>query len=690
MRFFITASAIVCALLLLIAPAANAATPAQALPDPAGDWDRIQQAGKLVIGTSADYPPFEFYNSNFELDGFDIALAEALGEALGLEVEFNDYGFDGLLDQVQLGNVDLAIAAISVTPERRERVDFTNLYYVGNSAVIAGTAFTQTITSAADMTGLTVGVQLGTTYQAWAQQNLVDTGYIPQANLVTYSSVTRMFTDLRTGKLDVGLIGKLTAETAVRGRNLKLVGEGLSSQQFAIAVPKGSSLLEPLNEALLAIETDGRFAALSELYLAETPAPDAPTAGGATVIALPTATPVPAQAVPTPTPAAPVCLNSMKWIADLNLDDKNMTAPPILVPGQDFTKGWRVQNDGTCAWPADFELAFTNGNRIEAAMGGSSVKLGRSVQPGEQIDINVNLRAPQSYGVFQGFWRIHDQRGQSFGETVWVGVQVPDPNPPAVVVTPPPATLNPNLRADAAYIAASQCTTLRWEIDNVRSVFLIDGGNQQGVAGHDARSVCPGATTTYTLRVVGNDGATHDFPITVNVSGSAGYSINFWTDRDAIDAGQCTTLRWDVRNVQAVYLDGEGVAGVSQREVCPGDTKTYNLSVTKSDGGQESRQVTVRVNNAQPQQSAARIQRFGVDRNMVFIGECITLEWRTDDAEGVGLLRNGSDILQAGPGNGNYEDCSAPVGVNEYDLIAYNRAGRETRALTVTVQDAGD
>jgi polar amino acid transport system substrate-binding protein len=687
MRLSIAASAIVCALVLLFASlAANAAPSAQVVPNPPGDWDRIRDAGKLVIGTSADYPPFEFYNSNFEMDGFDIALARALGKELGLEVEFNDYGFDGLLDQVQLGNVDLAIAAISVTPERSERVDFTNFYYVGSSAVVAGPTFTRTIASAADMAGLTVGVQRGTTYQAWAQQNLVDTGYIPQANLVTYLSVPRMFTDLRTGKLDVALMGKLTAESAVRGRNLKLVGEGLSAQQFAIAVPKGSSLLEPLNAALLAIESDGRFAALSEMYLSETPAPDAPTAGGATVIALPTPTPAAVQ----PAVVAPACLNSMKWIADLNLDDQNMTAPPILVPGQDFTKGWRVLNDGTCAWPADFELAFTNGNRIESAMGGSSVKLGRSVQPGEQIDINVNLRAPQTYGIFQGFWQMHDPRGQSFGETVWVGVQVPDPNPPVIVTTPPPATINPNLRADNAYIAAGQCTTLRWEIDNVRSVFLIDGGNQQGVAGHDARSVCPGATATYTLRVVGNDGASHDFPITVNVSGSAGYSINFWTDRDSIDAGQCTTLRWDVRNVQAVYLDGEGVAGVSQREVCPGDTKSYNLSVTKTDGGQDSRQVAVRVNNAQPQQSAARIQRFDVDRNMVFIGECITVEWRTDDAEGVGLMRNGDDILQAGPGNGDYEDCNASVGVNEYDLIAYNRAGRDTRALTVTVQDAGD
>ena len=190
--------------------------------------------------------------------------------------------------------------------------------------------------------------------------------------------------------------------------------------------------------------------------------------------------------------------------------------------------------------------------------------------------------------------------------------------------------------------------------------------------------------------MTGNDGATHEFPITITVAGNGGYSVNFWVDRETIDAGQCTTLRWDVRNVQAVFLDGEGVAGVSQREVCPGEARDYNLTVTRNDGGQEGRQVRIQVNNAQPQQPSARIRRFDVDRNMVFIGECFTIEWRTDDAEGVGLLRNGDEILQAGPGNGSYEDCNAPVGVNEYDLIAYNRTGRETHALSVVVQDAGD
>ncbi len=89
-----------------------------------------------MVGTSADYPPFAFYDDKFQLDGFDIALMKAIGEKLGVEVEFNDFAFDGLGNALQLGQIDAAIAAISVTPERQELVDFSDVYYVGADALL--------------------------------------------------------------------------------------------------------------------------------------------------------------------------------------------------------------------------------------------------------------------------------------------------------------------------------------------------------------------------------------------------------------------------------------------------------------------------------------------------------------------------------------------------------------------------
>jgi len=107
------------------APAAGAASQ--------GDWEKIKAAGKMVVGTSADYPPFEYYDSNFKLDGFDIALMQELGKQLGVKVQFRDMAFDGLSDALQLGQIDVAMAAMSVTPDREAIVDFSDVYYVART-----------------------------------------------------------------------------------------------------------------------------------------------------------------------------------------------------------------------------------------------------------------------------------------------------------------------------------------------------------------------------------------------------------------------------------------------------------------------------------------------------------------------------------------------------------------------------
>ena len=282
------------AVLVLVVAAALAlpafASPApQAAPPLSGDddWARVKQAGTLVVGTAADYEPFEFYSSNYQLDGFDIALMKELGKRLGVAVVFNDFAFDGLIDALRLDQVDAAIAAISVTPDRRQIVDFTNLYYIGEDAALASTAYKGTVRSATDLAGKTIGVQRGTTYQAWVQQNLVDEGLTVQEDLVTFQDVSSMIRDLRNGQIDVALLGKLPAQQiARRFTDLKVVGESFNRQQYAIATRQGSTLIDEFNEALLQTQKDGTFAELAAQYL------------GVQAIGLPQAGEQPAQPTP--------------------------------------------------------------------------------------------------------------------------------------------------------------------------------------------------------------------------------------------------------------------------------------------------------------------------------------------------------------------------------------------------------
>lgn len=589
-------------------------------PDPADDWTRVREAGTLVVGTSADYEPFEFYNSNFALDGFDIALMRELGKRMGVEVQFKDFAFDGLLDALRLGQVDAAISAITVTPERKSIVDFSNLYYVGNDVALVSQSFTGTIKTVADLAGLDIGVERGTTYESWVQQKVIDAGLSNQDALHSYGDTNQIIRDLRNGTLDVALMGELPARQFIRrAPDLKIAGQTFNTQEFAVAARTGSSLVSQFNKALLAMQSDGTFAELVKTYLQVTPddvtpsGPDAEVNNEATPALIPTATAAAKPAATpaaTPTPAPPACIDGMAFIADLNYDDQNMAAPPVLKAGQAFVKSWRVQNTGTCTWTPDYAVAYVNGNRPEARMNGSTVLLGRNVEPGEVLDLSVSLVAPQSYGTFQGFWQMRDAGGGYFGQVMWVGIQVPDPNPPVPPAPPappappvppaPPAPPapggGPNLRADSNYVNIGQCTTIRWDVDGVQAIYFFDGGNQFGVGGHDSRTVCPSTTTTYTLRVIQSNGAASDYPITINVNGGGGgYYIDFWADRKEINRGECTTLHWEVQGVQAVYLNDQGVVGVGTQQVCPKESKTYRLKVVKMDGGVETREIKVRV-----------------------------------------------------------------------------------------------
>lgn len=585
--------------LLALLALGNTAVHAQSTP--ADDWARVQSSGRIVIGTAADYPPFEYYNSNFTLDGFDIALARALGKRLGVEVVFNDFAFGGLIDTLRLGQVDVVISALSVTPDRQQIVDFTNLYYVGEDALLVRTDFNRQVTSATDLAGLKLGVERGSTYQAWIQNNMVDTGLIAQTDLFSYDSLSGLIRDLRNGSIDAALMGTLTARiTGAQFADLEVGAIHLNQQRYAIAARQGSSLIEPLNAALVAIQSDGTFAQLVSQYL-QVPAADVTPSG--------TLGQVINQPVVETAPAAPApCIKGMTFVADINLDDRGMTAPPVMLLNQDFIKGWRIRNTGTCDWTANYQMVYVSGNRPEAQMSGQPTPIGVTVPPGQTVDVSVVLRAPNAYGVFQGFWQLRDDTGQALGEVVWVGIQVPDPAPPPTPAPPPPAGINPNFRADNTWVNPGQCTTLRWDVDNINAVYLIDGNRQEGVGGHDARTVCPGQTWTFVLRVVDRNGANLDFPLTINVNGQPqppsrpGPIIReFNVDRTEIRAGECVNLRWRVDDADGINLlrSGQTLIGGGGREGnrsdCPPGPGHYDYRLDAYGNGGQSQSIGVNV-----------------------------------------------------------------------------------------------
>ena len=181
------------------------------VPSGSGDpvWDRIQAAGRISFGTSADYAPFEYYDNTYQIVGFDPALARELGSRLGLQVGFVDIAFEGLPVSLQTGQIDAAIAAISVTPSRQAIMDFTNVYYSGQDMALArqGSGIGPLI-AAVQFGQYRVGVERGSVYQSWIQNSLVDAGLMSSSNLFAYEKPEHAVRDLRENRVDLVVMGR--------------------------------------------------------------------------------------------------------------------------------------------------------------------------------------------------------------------------------------------------------------------------------------------------------------------------------------------------------------------------------------------------------------------------------------------------------------------------------------------------
>lgn len=512
------------------------------------DWTRIQASGVLRVGSPLDNPPFNMYNANFEPDGFDVALMTEIAQRLGLKIEFNDFAFDGLLGALQLGRVDAVIAAMAVTDDRRAVVDFTSSYHQGEDVILAAANSTiTTVASRPDLAQRRVGVQRGTVYESWLQRNMVQTGEMPAANLLAYSQPSDALAALEARRIDLVIMDREPGLGQVAQGKAKAVGKSLYVQDFAIATQKGSALTPQLNRALARVLADGTVARLAERYLQIPPdlyTPVPPPTEEPQPTAAPTAVVPPAPA-PTPTPAP---IDDMAWKADLSYDDAH--GVPVVQPGQALEKGWRIQNSGTTTWSADYRFVYANGNTPVSNMGGAPLVIGVVVPPGQLIDVYVDLIAPQAPGVYQGFWQMKNAAGRSFGEKVWVKVQVPTP---PTAVPPPTAIPAPGISftADRYQITAGETTWLNWNVTGVQGVWFCTppGPACRGVTGQGREQVKPSATTTYVLRVQHADGRTQDMPLTITVAqpANAPTIVDFSVDRSTVRAGEGLNLWWKVQ-----------------------------------------------------------------------------------------------------------------------------------------------
>ncbi|MBO5597061.1 MAG: transporter substrate-binding domain-containing protein [Oribacterium sp.] len=212
--------------------------------------------GKLTIGTSPDFAPYEFYHINDgtpELAGFDIALAQRIADDLGLELQVVPMDFDGILMELQNGNIDLGISGFTPTPERAQTFDFSDLYYTGGQAFVIRGADSDKYKDYADFDGLPVGAQNGSIQMDLAQKNT------PNANIIGLAKVTDIIPELVSGKLEGAFIETPVAEQYIKNYpELKIAWDvEYDTEGYAIALKKGSDLLPAVNAVVNNVLSDG-------------------------------------------------------------------------------------------------------------------------------------------------------------------------------------------------------------------------------------------------------------------------------------------------------------------------------------------------------------------------------------------------------------------------------------------------
>ena len=218
--------------------------------------------GKLTIGMEIEYPPFEEYaEDGVTPTGYDIDLAKAIGDKLGLEVEFINTALDGILKGIGV-NYDCVISAITITAERKESVLFTDAYIDNYQAVVVPANSDLQITSLNDLDGKTVALQKKSSSDALIE-DMTGKGTI-SCTKVAQERVATCFTQLANGEVDVALIDSTVADGFVADAPDKFKIAYLDKtapEQFGIAVGKqDTELQKALNEILDELEAEGFLA----------------------------------------------------------------------------------------------------------------------------------------------------------------------------------------------------------------------------------------------------------------------------------------------------------------------------------------------------------------------------------------------------------------------------------------------
>lgn len=224
-----------------------------------GGTDDADKKETLVMATNAEFPPYEYYEGQ-EIVGIDVEIAQAIADELGMELEIEDMAFDSIVGAVAGGKADFGAAGMTVDPDRAEQVNFTDTYAHSSQVVIVKEG--SEIATPDDLVGKTVGVQLGTTGDMFADD-------IEDATVERYNKGFEAVQALTQDKIDAVIIDREPAKAFVKEtKGLVILDESFTEEDYAIIVAKeNDELLEKINNALASLKESGKLDEIVAKYI---------------------------------------------------------------------------------------------------------------------------------------------------------------------------------------------------------------------------------------------------------------------------------------------------------------------------------------------------------------------------------------------------------------------------------------
>ncbi len=240
-------------------------------------WAHSRGGGEkcLVVGTSPDFPPFEYIAKNGSIVGFDIELIKILAHKAGYKcVKVVSISFDSLIPALEQGKIDVIAAGMTITPERAQRVDFTNPYWEVDQGVLVRADSNFKPKSVEDLSGHTVGVETGTTAADYLKRINKEKGL--NIKIKEYDSYVLAVQDLLNGRIDAVMVDLPVAKMFVnqyKGK-LELALVVKTGEKYGFAVKKGNKeLLEKLNKALEEVKNSPLWNELVQKYFGSSKLP---------------------------------------------------------------------------------------------------------------------------------------------------------------------------------------------------------------------------------------------------------------------------------------------------------------------------------------------------------------------------------------------------------------------------------